>query len=311
MYSCDSSVRIPQFHRTVNCFFHFLQISFPLFSGNLSDTILEGSYLYYISSINHIIGQRRKQLMILYFSGTGNSEYVARKISAETQDECVSLFEKIRGNDHSSLHSERPWVIVAPTYAWRLPRIVQAWIENTSLTGSRNIYFVLTCGENIGNAGKYLYELCMRKKLNYCGCMGITMPENYIALFSTPTKEKALQIIEKAEPAVGQAIHYIKNGDPFPQTNISFIDRMSSGVVNDLFYPLFVHAKKFHSTNACISCGKCADVCPLCNIRIEKGRPVWGNSCTHCMACICRCPKEAIEYGKHSQGLSRYTCPNK
>ena len=73
------------------------------------------------------------------------------------------------------------------------------------------------------------------------------MPENYIALFSTPTKEKALQIIEKAEPAVGQAIHYIKNGDPFPQTNISFIDRMSSGVVNDLFYPLFVHAKKFHS----------------------------------------------------------------
>ena len=26
------------------------------------------------------------------------------------------------------------------------------------------------------------------------------------------------------------------------------------------------------------------------------------------MACICRCPKKAIEYGKHSRGLARYTC---
>ena len=29
MYSCDSSVRIPQFTRTVNCFFHFFIFSFP------------------------------------------------------------------------------------------------------------------------------------------------------------------------------------------------------------------------------------------------------------------------------------------
>ncbi|WP_229056928.1 MULTISPECIES: hypothetical protein [unclassified Holdemania] len=27
------------------------------------------------------------------------------------------------------------------------------------------------------------------------------------------------------------------------------------------------------------------------------------------MACISRCPMEAIEYGKHTQGLPRYTCP--
>ena len=33
-----------------------------------------------------------------------------------------------------------------------------------------------------------------------------------------------------------------------------------------------------------------------------------GNHCTHCMACICRCPTEAIEYGKHSQGLPWYIC---
>ena len=46
--------------------------------------------------------------------------------------------------------------------------------------------------------------------------------------------------------------------------------------------------------------------CPLNNIRLENGKPVWGKNCTHCMACICYCPKEAIEYGKKSKGKPRY-----
>lgn len=246
--------------------------------------------------------------MILYFSGTGNSAYVAKRISKEIEDRYINLFERLKKNDFSSMHSERPWVVVAPTYAWRIPNIVQKWIENTSFTGNKNIYFILTCGGSIGNAGKYLAKLCERKNMKYCGCMGITMPENYIALFTTLTWENALQIIEQAEPVINQAIHYIQEGNPLPRTDISFMDHMSSGIVNNLFYPLFVHAKKFYATSDCVSCGKCANACPLSNIRIVNGKPVWGNSCTHCMACICHCPEEAIEYGKHSQGLARYTC---
>ena len=42
------------------------------------------------------------------------------------------------------------------------------------------------------------------------------------------------------------------------------------------------------------------------NIRLENGKPVWGKECTHCMACICYCPAEAIEYGKKSFGKPRY-----
>lgn len=32
--------------------------------------------------------------MILFFSGTGNSEYAAKRIGLETGDETVNLFEK-------------------------------------------------------------------------------------------------------------------------------------------------------------------------------------------------------------------------
>ena len=67
--------------------------------------------------------------MILYFSGTGNSEYAAKRIAAELQDEAVNLFHKIRRNDCSKINSETPWVIVTPTYGWSIPLILQEWLS--------------------------------------------------------------------------------------------------------------------------------------------------------------------------------------
>ncbi|WP_460294609.1 4Fe-4S binding protein [Clostridium tertium] len=31
-----------------------------------------------------------------------------------------------------------------------------------------------------------------------------------------------------------------------------------------------MHSKKFYATNACISCRKCENVCPLGNIQLEN-----------------------------------------
>ena len=167
----------------------------------------------------------------------------------------------------------------------------------------------MTCGGDIGNAGKYLKKLCETKQIRYRGCAAIPMPENYIALFSTPTAEHARQKIEQSERVIDKAALSIERGEAFPQRAVTMRDQLCSGIVNILFYPLFVHAKKFHATDACVSCGYCAAVCPRGNIRLAHGAPVWGKECTHCMACICRCPREAIEYGRHSKGKPRYTCP--
>ena len=102
--------------------------------------------------------------MILYFSGTGNSQYVARRMGKIIDDKVIDLFEKIKNKDLSKIRSERPWVIVAPTYAWRIPRIVQKWLEGTDLTGNSDIYFVLTCGDSIGNAGNIFKSFAPQKR---------------------------------------------------------------------------------------------------------------------------------------------------
>ncbi len=247
--------------------------------------------------------------MILYFSGTGNSEYVAEKLAQATGEPLINLFERIRRRDFSAIHSDTMWIVVSPTYAWRIPRILQEWLERTELSGSKDIAFVMTCGENIGNAGKYVKKLCAAKGMNDKGCIDVVMPENYLAMFTTPSPESARKIVAQANARIERVSEYIVSGNSFPDVPIRFTDRLISGIVNDLFYAMCVRDKKFYATDACISCGKCTQVCPLNNVRLENGKPQWAGNCTHCMACICRCPKEAIEYGKHSRGLPRYVCP--
>ena len=59
--------------------------------------------------------------MILYFSGTGNSRYVAEKISKITDDSVISINEILKSRNKDIIESEKPFVFVCPTYAWRIP----------------------------------------------------------------------------------------------------------------------------------------------------------------------------------------------
>lgn len=247
--------------------------------------------------------------MILYFSATGNSRYTALKIADITGDETLNLFEKIRNGDTNTVYSEKPWVLVCPTYAWRIPHIVADWIEKTELKGNKKIYTVMTCGGEIGNAGKYVKALYEKKGLEYCGCTGIVMPDNYLVMFNSPEAEKARKVIEASKDRITEAAECIKSGRNLPETEITALYRLYSGAVNKMFYKISVKSKPFYSTDVCIGCGHCEAVCPLGNVKLRDGKPVWGNECTHCMACICLCPKGAIEYGKKTKGKVRYRFP--
>lgn len=246
--------------------------------------------------------------MVVYFTGTGNSRWCARKLAERLDDELLDCSGYIRHNIAADLISGKPWVFVSPTYAWQLPHVFADFIRSGNFAGQEDAYFVMTCGSDIGNAVQSIETLCREVGLNCKGVLPVVMPENYIAMFEVPEAAKAAEIRAAAEPVLQEAAAEISQGMPFAGRKITAADRLKSGIVNKAFYRMFMKTKDFYATDACIGCGVCAERCVLQNISIRDGKPIWGDACTHCMSCICGCPAEAIEYGSKSKRKPRYWC---
>lgn len=248
--------------------------------------------------------------MIVYYTGTGNSRYAAEYLASATGDALVDAAPYIQSGKAAVLTSEKPWVFVSPTYGWRIPRIFREFIERGTFSGSRETYFVMTCGSEIGNAGAYLQKLCAEKEFVFRGVQEVVMPENYVAMFYVPGETESAEIRSSADRTLAQTADFMCAGKNFPHHGAALIDRVKSTVVNPVFYAVCVKSRAFTVSDTCIGCGKCAKGCPVNGIEMKNGKPVWTGACTHCMACICGCPAAAIEYGRQSLGKPRYQCPH-
>ncbi|MDW7657423.1 MAG: 4Fe-4S binding protein, partial [Bacillota bacterium] len=57
-------------------------------------------------------------------------------------------------------------------------------------------------------------------------------------------------------------------------------------------------------------CRLCADICPEKTIVMQAGKPVWQKErCCYCLACLHRCPVQAIQHGRTTKGKRRYVNP--
>ena len=248
--------------------------------------------------------------MILFFTGTGNSQFLAQTLADALGDETVDAREYLRRGGAGSFESEAPYVFAFPTYAWRMPRVFEDFLRTCTFAGSRRAYFVMACGADVGNAGAYLEKLCADKGLEFRGLMPVVMPDNYVVMYDVTKPADVPPLLERGAQRMRAAADLIRAGEPFPPMRVTAADKAKSGAMNAAFFRAMVSAKKFRATDACVACGLCAGVCPLNNITLADGRPVWGGRCTHCMACISRCPQRAIEYGKATEKRGRYCCPD-
>jgi ferredoxin len=67
--------------------------------------------------------------------------------------------------------------------------------------------------------------------------------------------------------------------------------------------------RRFSADGNCTSCGTCEKVCPVNNITMKDGKPVWWHDCQFCLACIHFCPQRAIQWNGVTQEKGRYHDP--
>jgi len=244
--------------------------------------------------------------MVLYFSSTGNSKYVAEKIADNLNDSILSINDILKTNNKNNIDVNGKLVIVSPTYLSRMPRIIEDWFISQEFNGANGVYFVMTYFNSFGAAKDYNQKLCESKGLKYMGTKYIHMPNNHILSFTPTNIDEAKEIIKESNTVIEGAINDISLNKAFGEKKTNIVDKMMSSLINDVFYKFIIKSNRFAVSDKCVSCGTCVKKCPLNNISLKNGKPVWDYNCTHCGACICYCPKEAIEYGKSTESKFRY-----
>ena len=106
--------------------------------------------------------------MVLYFTGTGNSRYLARRIAEGLEMPLYDLNACIKAGDTAPVQTGRDVVLVTPTYAWRIPRVVSEWLGNTELTGAECICYcpkeAIEYGEKSKGKPRYHVEALEKKQ---------------------------------------------------------------------------------------------------------------------------------------------------
>lgn len=247
--------------------------------------------------------------MILCFTGTGNSLHIADGLAKRLNDQVESLNIIIKNNLERKFSSEKPFIIVAPIYAWRLPRIIEEFLPACTFEGSKKIYFVPTMGAQTGKADEYCADICNEIGMEFMGLRGIAMPDNYVIAAKMPAEDKIKKFLDDAEPQMDEIAAAIKEEKPIKKTDKCFLAGLKSGFINNQFNKYATSDKKYFANQECIGCGLCEMVCPVNNIKLQDGKPTFSGSCIACYSCIHRCPKAAINIGNKTQKHGRYLCP--
>ena len=176
--------------------------------------------------------------MIVYFTGTGNSRYCAELLAHKLGDEIIDSRPFIKNGIAAELISDKPWVFVGPVYAWQMAHVFTDFIRSGSFSGSRDAYFVITCGGDIGAAGEYMRALCGEMGFNYMGTHEAVMPENYVAMFDVPDEDKSERIVNIAAKRLEKRAELIAKGEAFPANKVGVIDSDYRG---EIFVALHNH----------------------------------------------------------------------
>ena len=148
--------------------------------------------------------------MILYFTGTGNSKFVADYLAEHLNDETISMNKIIKNSEKLVCDSEKPYIVVAPIYAWRYPAVIEELLRKSELKGNKTVYCIATMGENSGNADKYLKKIFTDKGMNFTGYIGVAMQNNYLFMEKMPKPRDAARQLNDVIPKLKKFLMLLK-----------------------------------------------------------------------------------------------------
>jgi Fe-S-cluster-containing hydrogenase component 2 len=244
---------------------------------------------------------------IYWFSGTGNSLAAAKGLQQALEG--AERFPMAAGRTRLEAPCDH-LILVFPVYAGGLPAPVTAFINHLDQGAVRRATVVVTHGGMPGLAARMAAVLLADKGIDDVAAHTIRMVDNYPPLGGPPPPAVCRQREAAAATRVAELGRRLAAA-PVPAA------RPPSRALRSLCLGLHALHRKafrgrdqaFRTTNACTGCRICERICPVANIKLMEGRPVWQGHCCACFACYHACPAGAIRYGRRQKAARQYRHP--
>ena len=224
--------------------------------------------------------------MVFYFTGTGNSLYIAKQI----EEEPVSIPQVIHQKE-LEFTADRIG-IVSPVYGHEVPDMVKDFLKRADFH-TDYFYMILTYGNRHGGAAELAEQLCRECGIDVSYINVVLMADNWLSSFDMEEQsrmdknaEGQMEVILRDLNDRRKMISEVTESDR--TAHRQFLENISGSPVD-----LWQHLIRI--TENCVGCGICEKVCPSGSIRLEEGKAVHipGN-CQTCLACVHACPQKAI-----------------
>ena len=216
----------------------------------------------------------KKKRIILYFTATGNSLYVARQLADEIG-------------------------IVYPIYGQTPPNMVRRFIQKARLKAAYK-FAVLTYG-NMQFVAAGIWDELSRKSGNaFDYITSILMVDNWLPNFDMNEQIKIDKHIPESLERITADIAARKHEIPSTEERArQLFDRFIRDRGLDPEVGYLMHSEDyFVVTDACIGCAVCTEVCPRGNYELTSTGVKTEGDCDFCFACIQNCPQKAIKFAE-------------
>ena len=238
--------------------------------------------------------EEAKKRIILYFTGTGNSLYIARQL-ADENTEILSIPQMMKQRRHDFAADEIG--IVYPIYGHMPPNMVRNFIKQARLVAGYK-FAVLTFGMLDFNAAEIWDNISRQSGTTFDYINTIVMVDNWLPDFNMADQIKMDKHIPeqlaKVKDDLGQQKKWVKPAtDAARRAHEGFM--YFSRLDPDIGF-LMRSEKYFQVTDACIGCGICTEVCPRGNYKLTSEGVKGEGDCDFCFSCIHNCPQHAIQF---------------
>lgn len=197
---------------------------------------------------------------ILYFSSTGNSLYIAKRVQSRTGGS-IKYIPNYNG-DGSEFDKI---VLVTPIYSFGMPTFVYDIISQ--LNKQSEIFIIQNYGGMVGGADYFIYEYAKGHGLNVKAVCTVKMPENFTLTFTVPkiyiglTLKSANKRIDKVLDGICSDVRKIPKKRK-TKSDVYFKNKSNWHIIGE----------RFSVTDNCVKCGKCVSICPAGNITLNGGK---------------------------------------